>query len=389
MQLFMSELHERRIDPTAVEAAGAALASMLTGDSSLRGAYHWCQGWCDCPGTTMAGGKHRWVVLGGPHGRATLTRSKARRAAAAGVSAPPDAIERLLLAGGSVTLVEDHQRRELRLQLAGAPPPALITLVPVPASEAERWLHALTAACAADAAAGATAGAGAVVPTRTRRKSLPGLHSLRKAVSKKKLRYQDGGYDLDLTYITDAIIAMGFPSEGSEGMIRNPLDEVRGAAPAGAAGVGCRCSMAAFGQSRNCATGVWRAACPLCVETVVVAAGMNPSDYEDALRIRMRGARPGGEVPGRQARRALPGLQPLLRALLRIEEVPQPRWPVSAPSPCPRQPCVDAPQLGWCRRWVLRPSARPPWAQPCARVHRCAPPPSCAPARGHGATATV
>jgi phosphatidylinositol-3,4,5-trisphosphate 3-phosphatase/dual-specificity protein phosphatase PTEN len=50
---------------------------------------------------------------------------------------------------------------------------------------------------------------------------------VRGLVSKKKNRYQQGDFDLDLTYITHRIIAMGFPSSGAEGIYRNPLPEVK------------------------------------------------------------------------------------------------------------------------------------------------------------------
>uniref|UniRef100_A0A8C5AWH4 Transmembrane phosphatase with tensin homology n=1 Tax=Gadus morhua TaxID=8049 RepID=A0A8C5AWH4_GADMO len=48
----------------------------------------------------------------------------------------------------------------------------------------------------------------------------------RRMVSENKRRYRKDGFDLDLTYVTDRVIAMSFPSSGKQSFYRNPIQEV-------------------------------------------------------------------------------------------------------------------------------------------------------------------
>jgi phosphatidylinositol-3,4,5-trisphosphate 3-phosphatase/dual-specificity protein phosphatase PTEN len=49
---------------------------------------------------------------------------------------------------------------------------------------------------------------------------------LKTAVSKDKKRMKVDGYDLDLTYITNYVVALGYPADGIQASIRNKREDV-------------------------------------------------------------------------------------------------------------------------------------------------------------------
>ena len=57
-------------------------------------------------------------------------------------------------------------------------------------------------------------------------KNVKTANIMKRLVSKQKRRYQDECFDLDMSYITDRVIAMGYPSIGCETVYRNSLTDV-------------------------------------------------------------------------------------------------------------------------------------------------------------------
>jgi phosphatidylinositol-3,4,5-trisphosphate 3-phosphatase/dual-specificity protein phosphatase PTEN len=52
------------------------------------------------------------------------------------------------------------------------------------------------------------------------------MNSLRKLVAGPKVRTIENGFDLDLTYVTNRVIAMAFPGSGLEALYRNSINDV-------------------------------------------------------------------------------------------------------------------------------------------------------------------
>lgn len=54
-----------------------------------------------------------------------------------------------------------------------------------------------------------------------------GISFIRSLVSKKRRRLAAAGYDLDMSYITDRLLAMSFPAQNMESLVRNPMWQVQ------------------------------------------------------------------------------------------------------------------------------------------------------------------
>jgi protein-tyrosine phosphatase len=58
------------------------------------------------------------------------------------------------------------------------------------------------------------------------KKSVNKAWCLKRLVSKKKRRFENEQFDLDMAYVTQRVIAMGYPATGMEGIYRNSIEDV-------------------------------------------------------------------------------------------------------------------------------------------------------------------
>jgi len=107
---------------------------------------------------------------------------------------------------------QDHRRRATTPVTIGAPAETAAAKAAAPeAVELQRT---------ASLKKGAAAVGEAVQSSKMSRK-------VKHLVSKKKRRFVEDGFDLDLSYITPRLISMGFPSTGKEALYRNPATQAR------------------------------------------------------------------------------------------------------------------------------------------------------------------
>lgn len=59
-----------------------------------------------------------------------------------------------------------------------------------------------------------------------KRFKLVNLDGVKELVSNDRTRYKQGNHNLDLTYITDNVLAMGFPATGLDRLWRNDIADV-------------------------------------------------------------------------------------------------------------------------------------------------------------------
>ncbi|EOD23122.1 hypothetical protein EMIHUDRAFT_195717 [Emiliania huxleyi CCMP1516] len=116
-----------------------------------------------------------------------------------------------------------------------APSPDIRPVRAVPAGRLRQWLGELSPAevdegspTLAVLSSLARAGYEGTIALAGAQAAQPPLRRLRGLVSGSKQRFRRDGFDLDLTYVTPTLLALGLPASGLlEPLYRNPLSEVR------------------------------------------------------------------------------------------------------------------------------------------------------------------